>query len=109
MTRNRAGADRLQNKNKTQTRRSFETFGNHVNGGELSATEVRSARRLEVEYLNKMKLVDRVPYSFIKPQDWQRAHQGQMGRTTLKNQRGYTGAGLVAKEFPPRVPQLMAS
>ena len=32
----------------------------------MSATEVRKARRLEVEYLNKMKVVERVPYSFIK-------------------------------------------
>ena len=30
----------------------------HVNGGELIAMEVRNARRLVVEYLNKMKLVE---------------------------------------------------
>ena len=41
-------------------------FWDHVNGGELSAMEVRKARRLEVEYLNKMKVVERVPYSFSK-------------------------------------------
>ena len=41
-------------------------FWDHVNGGELSAIEVRKARRLEVEYLNKVKVVERLPYSFIK-------------------------------------------
>ena len=41
-------------------------FWDHVNGGELSAMEVRKARRLEVKYLNKMKVVERVPYSFSK-------------------------------------------
>ena len=41
-------------------------FWDHVNGGELSARDVQKARRLEVEYLNKMKVVERVPYSFIK-------------------------------------------
>ena len=38
----------------------------HVNGGELSAPEVPKARRREVEYWNKMKVVERVPYSLIK-------------------------------------------
>ena len=41
-------------------------YWDHVNGGELSAREVQKARRLEVVYLNKMKVVERVPYSFIK-------------------------------------------
>ena len=51
------------------TRRSKPDAGvlkywDHVSGGELS--EVQKARRLEVEDLNQMRVVDRVPYSFVK-------------------------------------------
>ena len=42
------------------------TYCDHVNGGELSAGEVQTARRLEVEYLNKMKLMERVPHSLTR-------------------------------------------
>ena len=52
----------------------FRTFWDHVNGGELNAMEARKARRLEVESLNKMKVVERVPYSFIKHRI---GHEGQ--------------------------------
>ena len=33
-----------------------ERFWDHVNGGELDAHEVRKARQLEVDYLNKMRV-----------------------------------------------------
>ena len=42
------------------------TYWDHVNGGELSAGEVQTARRLEVEYLNKMKVTERVPHSLTR-------------------------------------------
>ena len=41
-------------------------FWDHVNSGELSAIKVRKVCRLEVECLNLMKVVERVPSSFVK-------------------------------------------
>ena len=41
-------------------------YWDHVNGGELCARGVQKARQLEVEYPNKMSVVDRVPYSLVK-------------------------------------------
>ena len=40
-------------------------YWDHVNGGELSAGEVQKARQLEVEHLNQMNVVKRVPCSFV--------------------------------------------
>ena len=59
----------------------------HVNGVELSATEVRKAPRLEVEYLKKkMEVVERVPYSFIKHRTGKEPIKVRWA-DTLKNQR----------------------
>ena len=43
-----------------------ERCWDHVNGGELDAHEVRKARQLEVDYLNKMRVFERVPYEVAK-------------------------------------------
>ena len=70
----------------------------------MSATEVRKARRLEVEYLNKMKVVERVPYSFIKHRTGKEPIKVRWV-DTLKTSGIHRGR-LVAKEFPPRVQNL---
>ena len=44
----------------------IERFWDHVNGGELDAHEVRKARQLEVDYLNKMRVFERVPCEVAK-------------------------------------------
>ena len=72
-------------------------FWDHVNGGELSAVEVRRARRLEVEYLNKMKVVERVPCSFIKHRTG-KEHIKVTWVDTLKTS-GIDRSNLLAKEF----------
>ena len=38
----------------------------HVNGGELDAHDVRKARQLEVDCLNKMRVLKRGPYEVAK-------------------------------------------
>ena len=43
-----------------------ERFWDHLNGGELDAHEVRKARQLEVDYLNKIRVFERVPYEVAK-------------------------------------------
>ena len=69
----------------------------HVNGGELSAGEVQKARQLEVEHLNKINVVKRVPCSFVKHRI---GKEPIMVRwvDTLKNS-GIHRSRLVAKEF----------
>ena len=63
----------------------------------MSAMEVRKARRLEVKYLNRMEVVERVPYSFIKHRT---GKEPIMVRWvgTLKTS-GIHKSMLVAKEF----------
>ena len=41
-------------------------YWDSVNGSELSATEVRKVRQPEGEYLNKRRVVERVPHSTVK-------------------------------------------
>ena len=72
-------------------------FWDHVNGGELSAMEVWKARRLEVEYLNKMTVVERVPYSFIKHRTCKEPVKVRWV-DTLKTS-GIHSSRLVTKEF----------
>ena len=52
----------------------------------LRAREVQKSRQLQVEYLNRMKVVDRVPYLLVKHWTWQGAYQCQVDRwvDTLK-------------------------
>ena len=38
----------------------------HVNGGELSSREVQKTRQLDMEYLNKMKVLNPMPFSPVK-------------------------------------------
>ena len=63
MTAHRAGANRPPKTKNKHKHAGVLKLWDHVNGGELRAIEVRSARRLEVEYLNKMKVVERVAVS----------------------------------------------
>ena len=69
----------------------------HVNGGELSATEVQKARRLEVEYLDKMEVLERVPYSFIK--HWTGKEPIKVRWPDTLKTSGILRSRLVAKEF----------
>ena len=71
-------------------------FWDHVNGGELSSTEVLKARRLDVEYLNKVKVVERVPYSFVKHRTGKEPIKVKWADTLKTN--GIHGSRLVAKE-----------
>ena len=59
----------------------------------MRARQVRKASQLEVEHLNKMKVAERVPYSFAKH---------RTGKEPIKA-RWVPMSSLVAKEFPPRV------
>ena len=45
---------------------STERCWYHVNGGELDAQEVRKARQLEVDHLNKMRIFEPVPNEVAK-------------------------------------------
>ena len=69
----------------------------HVNGGELNARGVQEARRLEVEFLIKMRVGERVPYSFVKHRT---CKEPIMARwvDTLKNSGVHRSTHL-AKEF----------
>ena len=57
---------------------STERFWDHVNGGELDAHEVRKARQLEVDYLNKMRVFESAVRG-RESQDAERTHQGAEG------------------------------
>ena len=71
------------------------------NGGEFEAQQrVQKARRLEVEYLDKMEVVERVPYSFIK--HWIGKEPIKVRwLDTLKNQWNTQEQG--GEGIPPRV------
>ena len=71
-------------------------FLDHVNGGELSSTEVQKARRSDVEYLNKVKVVERVPYSFVKHRTGKEPIKVKWADTLKTN--GIHRSRLVAKE-----------
>ena len=56
------------------------TFWDHVNGGKLNARDVRKARQLEVEHLDKMGVFERAPFKVARSNTRaDRAHPGSMG------------------------------
>ena len=74
-----------------------ERFWDHDKGGELDACEVPKARQLEVDYLNKMRVFERVPYEVAKAM-MRREPIKVRWVDTLKGS-GIHRSRLVAKEF----------
>ena len=72
-------------------------FWDHVNGGELDAHEVRKARQLEVDYLNKMRIFERVQYKVAKAR--MRKEPIKVRWVDTLKGSGIHRSRLVAKEF----------
>ena len=72
-------------------------YWDRVNGGDLKAREVQERGRLEVEYLNKMKVVERVPYSSVKHSTGKEPIKVKCVDTLTKSR--IHRSRLVAKEF----------
>ena len=100
VSRNSETEDDADRDSKRQRLSSTATHHSNVNGGELSAMEVRKARRLEVEHFEQ----DGRGTSAVlvhQAQDWQRAHQGQVGRHSENQRDTQEQAG--GEGVPPRV------
>ena len=74
-----------------------ERLWDHVNGGELDAHEVRKARQLEVDYLNKMRVFERVLFEVAKAR--MRKEPIKVRWVDTLKGSGIHRSRLVAKEF----------